>query len=60
VLRVGSGEGDEILLQTASETPGFSLGDRVRLLGLALGGDDDPAGAVMTMTHSSEAFVVDA
>lgn len=48
----------EVLLRTPTETPGFDAGDRVRLLGLIYGADDDCERTVATVTQASEVFVL--
>jgi hypothetical protein len=46
------------LLRTASEATPFRAGDRVRLLDLVHGKDDDTDTTILTMTQMSEAYVV--
>jgi len=46
------------LLQTPTETPGFSVGNRVRLLDVAHGRDADEQGTTLTMTQATEVFVL--
>ena len=48
----------DVLLRTPTETPGFEVGDRVRLLGVVYGADDDAERTVATITQASEVFVL--
>jgi hypothetical protein len=48
----------EVLLRTPTETPGFDTGDRVRLLGVVYGADDDAERTVVTITQASEVFLL--
>jgi hypothetical protein len=50
---------EQALLRTDTESAGFGSGDRVRLLNLALGGDDDSGTATLTLTRASETFVLE-
>lgn len=50
--------GLEVLLRTPTETPSFEAGDRVRVLGVAYGADDDGEQTVATITQASEVFVL--
>lgn len=53
--------GEELaLLRTSTESAGFRLGDRIRLLNLAVGRDDDSGTATLTQTQASEVFVLEA
>jgi hypothetical protein len=46
------------LLRTPSEAASFRAGDRVRLLDLVHGKDEDNDATILTMTRMSEAYVV--
>lgn len=59
VLSLDSPPG-RVLLRTPTEEPGFNSGDRVRLLDVAYGADDDAEQVVATITQGSEAFVLTA
>jgi hypothetical protein len=48
----------EVLLRTPTETPGFEAGDRIRMLGVVYGTDDDAERTVATITQASEVFVL--
>jgi len=50
--------GTEILLRTPTEAPPFTLGDRVRLMGVTYTEDDDAEQRVATITRGSEVFVI--
>lgn len=47
------------LLRSRTETPGFTVGNRVRLLDVAHGRDADGQGITLTMTQATEVFVLD-
>lgn len=47
------------LLRTPTETPGFVAGERVRLLNLAYGRDDDSGHVTLTMTRATEVYVLE-
>jgi CRISPR/Cas system-associated exonuclease Cas4 (RecB family) len=47
-----------ILLRSPTETPGFRVGNRVRLLDVAHGRDADGQGTTLTMTQATEVFVL--
>jgi PD-(D/E)XK nuclease superfamily len=47
------------LLRTPTEAATFRIGDRLRLLDLAHGHDDDADRAILTVTQSSEVFVLE-
>ena len=51
--------GDRALLRTATESPGFTIGDRIRLLSLAFARDADTSQMTLTMTQFSEAYPVE-
>jgi hypothetical protein len=51
--------GEQVILRTPTEQPGFEVGDEIRLLDVVLPQADDEDGAVITMTPSSEFFVVE-
>lgn len=48
----------EVLLRTPTETVPFAAGDRIRLLGVAYGFDDDAEQAVATIMQATETFVL--
>jgi CRISPR/Cas system-associated exonuclease Cas4 (RecB family) len=50
--------GASALLRSPTETPGFSVGDRVRLLDLAHAQDDDTSRLSLTMTQASEVYMM--
>jgi hypothetical protein len=50
--------GFEVLLRTPTEEPGFEAGDRVRLLGVVYGADDDAERTIATITQASEVFLL--
>ena len=47
------------LLRTITETPGFKVGDKVRLIDAVQTRDDDSGRTVITMTRASEVYVLD-
>jgi hypothetical protein len=47
---------ERVLLRTPSETPGFDVGDDVRLLDVALAEDEEVGLTVLTLTRASEVF----
>lgn len=47
-----------MLLRTPTESPGFSVGTDVRVLGVAIGTDDDTNETIATMTAASEVFAL--
>jgi hypothetical protein len=49
---------ERILLRTTTEQPGFDVGEEVRLLDVVFPRDDDAEMPILTMTASSEVFVV--
>jgi hypothetical protein len=50
--------GGTALLRTPTETPGFAVGDRVRLLDLAQAQEDDTNRLILTMTQGSEVYIL--
>jgi PD-(D/E)XK nuclease superfamily len=46
------------VLRTTTETPEFGVGDRLRLLDVAHGIDDEAGRVVLTMTQASEVFLL--
>lgn len=48
----------QALLRTPSELTTFQPGDRVRMLGVAAGHDEESQTTILTMTQSSEVFVL--
>jgi CRISPR/Cas system-associated exonuclease Cas4 (RecB family) len=58
ILSLGA-DSQPVLLRTPTDTPGFFSGDAIRLLGVALGRDEDTSSVVLTMTQYSEVFALD-
>lgn len=48
----------EVLLRTPTESPGFRVGDHIRILDVATGFDDDTQRPVSTIMRGSEVFVL--
>jgi CRISPR/Cas system-associated exonuclease Cas4 (RecB family) len=48
----------EMLVRTPTESPSFTPGDRIRLVGVAHTQDDDAEQRVLTITQASEVFVI--
>lgn len=47
-----------VLVRTPNESPGFAVGDRLRLLSVTVAHDEDMQGEIATITAASEVFVV--
>jgi hypothetical protein len=54
----GSGLGGDVLLRTPTESPPFSVGDQVRLVGVAYSVDDDAQQRITTVTQNAEVFIL--